>query len=95
MTLPDPDRLPEMPGAPQPKPLRSTAIVIYATLMLLALAIPQGLANWLKGFEPSRPQDLALDAALAMQSFSNRMGANVPYYETRRVFLDATGKREE
>jgi hypothetical protein len=77
------------------RPLRATAIVIYGTLLLLALAIPQGLVNWLKGFDPSKPQDLALELALAIQSVSNRLGADVPFSSARRAFLDATGKREE
>ena len=33
--------------------------------------------------------------ALAVQSLSDRMGANMPFYNARRAFLDATGKRED
>jgi hypothetical protein len=53
------------------------------------------MPNWLKGFEPGTAQGLLLDAALAVQSFSNRMGADWAYHEARRMFLNATGKREE
>jgi hypothetical protein len=80
---------------PQPRPLRASATVIYGTLLLLALTIPQGLVNWLKAFEPSAPQDVLLSAAIAVQSVSNTLGFNEPYYRARRVFLDVTGKRED
>jgi hypothetical protein len=62
---------------------------------VLALTIPQALPNWLKAFEPGQPRDLLLDVTLAVQSFSNRMGADWVYHELRRLFLEATGKRED
>ena len=93
MSLPDTEHVP--PPWHRPQSLRATAVVIYATLMLLAFAIPQAVPNWLKGFEPSGTQSLLLDAALAVQSFANRMGADWAYHEARRIFLDTTGKRED
>ena len=95
MPLPDTEHVPPPHGVPQRHPLRSSAIVIYGTLALLALTIPQGLSNWLKGFEPSAPQDLLLTTALSVQSMSNTLGLNEPFYRARRIFLDVTGKRED
>ena len=93
MSLPDTEHL--APPRHRPQPLRTIAIAIYTTLLLLALTIPQAVPNWLKGFEPGTTQGLFLDAALAVQSFSNRMGADWAYHEARRIFLNTTGKREE
>jgi len=93
MSLPDTEHVP--PPRHRPQSLRTTAVVIYATLALLLLAIPQAVPNWLKGFEPSVPQSLLLEAALSVQSFANRIGADWAYHEARRIFLDTTGKRED
>jgi hypothetical protein len=76
-------------------PLKAASIVIYATLALLAFTVPQAVPNWLKAMDPSRAQSVLLDAALAVQSFSNRMGANWLYFEARRRFLEATGKQDD
>jgi hypothetical protein len=95
VSLPDTEHVPPPHGASQPHPLRASAAVIYGTLALLALTIPQGLVNWLKAFEPSAPQDILLTAALAVQSASNSLGLNEPFYRARRIFLDVTGKRED
>jgi hypothetical protein len=93
MSLPDTEHLP--PPRHRPQRLRTVVTVVYATLLVLALTIPQAVPNWLKGFEPGQPRDLLLDVTLAVQSFSNSMGADRPYHELRRLFLDATGKRED
>ena len=95
MSVADPDHLSPPRRSLDPRPLRTTSIVIYATLAMLALTIPQAPVNWLKGFEPSKVQDLALDVALSVQSLSNWLGIDVPFSSARRLFLDATGKREE
>jgi len=92
MSLPDTEHL--APPRHRPQRLRTSATVIYATLAVLALTIPQAVPNWLKDFEPGQPRDVLLDVTLAVQSFSNRMGTDWAYHELRRLFLDATGKRE-
>jgi hypothetical protein len=69
--------------------------VIYATLALLALTIPSGLVNWVKGFEPNNVQILALEAAEGLARFSHRIGADRPFAWGREWFLAATGKRED
>jgi hypothetical protein len=46
LSLPDTDHIALGPGRPQQRPLCTTAVVIYGTLALLALAVPRGLVNW-------------------------------------------------
>jgi hypothetical protein len=95
LSLSDPDHIGLGPGSPQERPLRTTAIVIYGTLVVLALAVPRGLVNWSKNFEPNAAQDVLLRTAEALQSFSRRTGADWPYRRGREIFLHATGKRED
>src|SRR5262249_1504977 len=93
MSLPDTEHVP--PPRHRPQSLRTIAVVIYVTLALLVLAIPQAVPNWLKGFEPSTPQSLLLDAAVAVPSFANRMGGGGGYRGGRRICRETTGKRED
>ena len=95
MSLPDPDHIALGPGRPQRRPLLTTAIVIYGTFALLALAVPRGLVNWSKNFEPNAAQEALLRTAEAVQSLSLHIGADWPYRHGRDIFLQATGKREE
>ena len=95
MSLPETDHIALGPGRPQQRPIRTTAIVIYGTLALLAFAVPRGLVNWSKNFEPSAAQDVLLHTAEALQSFSQRLGADWPYRRGREIFLHATGKRDD
>jgi hypothetical protein len=77
------------------RPLATTLVVIYGTLVLLALTIPSGLVNWSKNFEPNVPQEILLRTAQAVQSFSQAIGADWAYRKGRQIFLDATGKQED
>jgi hypothetical protein len=95
LSLPDTDHIALGPGRPQQRPLCTTAVVIYGTLALLALAVPRGLVNWSKNFEPNAAQEALLRAAEAVQSVSQQIGADWPYRRGRAIFLNATGKREE
>jgi hypothetical protein len=91
-----PDRRRTGPSAaPPPRPLAQAAIVIYATLLLLLIAIPQGLTNWLKNIDPNPVQIAALEAATTIERASNRIAFSWPYHEARRIFLDATGLRDK
>ena len=76
-------------------PLATASAVIYATLVLLIIAIPRGLANWSKSFEPNPAQELLLRAADALESLSRRTGADWPYVHGREAFLLATGKSDD
>jgi hypothetical protein len=95
LSLPDTDHIALGPGRPQERPIRTTAIVIYGTLALLALAVPRGLLNWSKGFEPNAAQDALVHVAEALQSLSQRTGADWPYRRGRDLFLRATGKQDD
>ena len=95
MSLTDPDHMPRLPGRPQPQPLKTTSVVIYATLILLAITIPRALVNWSKNFEPNATQEAALRVAEAIQSLSRRIGADWLFARGREVFLEETGKRDD
>jgi hypothetical protein len=95
LSLTDPDHMPRLPGRPQPRPLKTTSVVIYATLLLLAVTIPRALVNWSKNFEPNVAQEAALRVAEAIQSLSQRVGADWLYREGRKEFLELTGKRDD
>jgi len=91
----DLDHLSPGPGIALRRPLRTTAVVIYATLLLLALTIPRSLVNWVKGFEPNSVQSVALQAAQRLAAFSHRIGADRVFESGRELFLRASGKRED
>jgi hypothetical protein len=76
-------------------PLRTTAIVVYATLALLALAIPQAAVNRLNDFTPNPLRDAALAIAQPVANVSHRIGLDWPYHAGRRAFLAITGKTED
>ncbi len=95
MSLPDPDHIPPGVGRPLLRPLATTSIVIYATLVVLALAVPRGLVNWSKNFEPSPAQELLLRTAEAVQSLSQHLRLDRPYVYGREFFLRLTGKTDD
>ena len=95
MSLPDPDHVSPPPGPPIAHPLRTAAVVIYATLALLGLTIPRGLPNWARDMQPGPRQDAVLAVAQAIERFSNWSRINEPYRVAREYFLETTGKRED
>jgi len=95
MSLADPDHFPLGAGRPQERPLATTSVVIYATLVLLALAIPRGLVNWSRNFDPNPLQELLMRTALELQSVSRDLGVNWPYVRGRELFLRLTGKQDD
>jgi hypothetical protein len=95
LSLSDPDHIPPSKGRPQERPLATTSTVIYATLVLLALAVPRGLVNWSRNFDPNPVQDLLMRTAQGLQSLSTDVGANRPYVRGRELFLRLTGKRDD
>ena len=95
MSLSDPDHMPPPPGRPQARALETTSVVIYATLILLAITIPRALVNWSKNFEPNVAQEAVLRVAEAIQSMSHRIGADWLYLKGRKAFLELTGKRDD
>ena len=76
-------------------PLRTTAIVVYATLVLLAFTIPQAAVNRLNDFSPGVARDAALAVAQTIVDLSHRAGLDWPYHAGRRAFLALTNKTED
>ena len=76
-------------------PLRKTAVIVYVTLAVLALAIPQAAVNRLNDFTPNPVRDAALAVAQPVADMSHRIGLDRPYLEGRRLFLWTTGKTED
>ncbi len=70
--------------------LRKTAIVIYATLLLLALTIPESLVSWIRDMKSIEIQEALLPAAQALQRIGEASGISVPYTRAREVFLALT-----
>ena len=83
----DPSEL-ELPPA---KPLRTTAIVLYATLALLALTIPQSLTNWLGDMNGNPMQEIALRGAEILRNLSERAGVATVYQRARDFFIAVSG----
>jgi hypothetical protein len=76
-------------------PVLTAGAIIYGTLALLLIAIPQSVVNRLKDLDPGPVQEALLDAAQSIEALSARIGANAPYRWARQLFLDATGKNED
>jgi hypothetical protein len=91
----DTDHVARPPGAPLAHPVAAAAVVIYATLALLAFAIPRGLVNWSRDLEPGPRQQAVLAAAQAIERLSSWGRIDEPYRKGRELFLEATGKSED
>ncbi len=91
-----PDRSQPAANPPDEKarPLRTAAVVIYATLGLLAIAIPQSLVNRVRDIDNTAIEEALLPAAEALQKASERVGMTVPYQRARALFLAFAGKEE-
>jgi hypothetical protein len=76
-------------------PVRTTAVIIYATFALLVLTIPQSVTNWLRDMDENPLQQACLHAAEAVQSASHRVGLDVAYREARAAFHALTGKEDD
>jgi hypothetical protein len=82
-------------GQGSPNPVRTTAVIVYATLLLLILTIPQSLPNWLRDMEENPVQRALLRGAEALQDASKHMRLDRAYMLARAAFLDATGKQDQ
>ncbi len=76
-------------------PVRTAAIIIYATFALLILTIPQSLTNWLRDMNENPVQQALLVAVDAVQSASHRVGLDVAYRRARAGFYALTGKEDD
>jgi len=71
--------------------LRTATIVIFATLMLLAVTIPQSLTNWLNDMNANPVQETALRGAQLLRNLAQRAGVATPYQRAREVFIAISG----
>jgi hypothetical protein len=81
-------------GLEQPRPageLRTTAIVIYATLVLLAVTIPQSVENWLADMNGNPVEETALRSAELLRNLSQQAGVATVYQRARAIFIAISG----
>ncbi len=72
--------------------LRSAAIVLYATLALLWLAIPQSVTNWSRDYLPDFAQPYATRFAESVETLANATRIPLLYAYARAGFQTAAGK---
>jgi len=71
--------------------VRTATIVIYATLALLAVTIPQSVGNWLADMNGNPVQETALRGAEALRNLSQRAGVATVYQRARDLFIAISG----
>jgi hypothetical protein len=82
----------------EPRPagqFRTVAIVIYATLALLAVTIPQSLVNWLGDMNGNAVQETLLRGAEALQRVADASGISAPYQRARDLFIALSGVQDD
>jgi len=75
--------------------VRTAAVIIYATLALLILTIPQSLPNWLRDMEDNPVQQVLLTAASGVQTAAQSVGLDVPYRRARGALRAWAGKEDD
>lgn len=70
--------------------LRSAAIILYATLAMLWLAIPQSVTNWSREYLPDFVQPYATGFAEKAESIANATRIPLLYEYARAGFQVAT-----
>ena len=71
--------------------LRTATIVIYATLALLAVTIPQSVVNWLADMNDNPVQETALRGAEVLRNLAQRSGVPTVYQRARGIFIPISG----
>ncbi len=74
-------------NVPAKRRLRGTAIVLYASLALLWLLIPQSVSNWTREMLPVFVQPYATPVAETVEAFSRQTGLPALYESAREFFL--------
>lgn len=72
--------------------LRTAAAVLYATLAILWLAIPQSITNWSREYLPDFVQPYATSAAEAVEAAAKATRIPLLYEYARAGFQSATKK---
>ncbi len=75
------------------RPLRRLAVILYASLGLLLLAMPQQIADRLDDFEPNPVAHAAKLAAEAVAKVMAPLGIPQLFGRARKAFLEALGER--
>jgi hypothetical protein len=76
----------------QPSILRNTAIVLYATLALSWLAIPQSVSNWSREYLPDFVQPVTEPITGTVEAIANVTRIPLLYEFARERFQSATKK---
>jgi hypothetical protein len=72
--------------------LRVTAIVLYATLAILWLAIPQSVSNWSRDLLPDFAQPFVRPVVESVETGAN--ATRLPLlYETARAWFQSAAKK--
>ena len=72
-------------------PLRTASIVLYVTLALLAVTIPQSVENWLADMNGNPVEETALRGAEVLRNLSERAGIAGVYRRGRDIFTAFSG----
>ncbi|HRF07348.1 MAG TPA: hypothetical protein PL193_01700 [Xanthobacteraceae bacterium] len=73
--------------------LRQASIVLYATLVLLWLSIPQSVSNWSRDYLPAAVAAYATPVAEAVETLARVVRVSAPYDWSRELFLSVTRKQ--
>ncbi len=73
--------------------LRNAAIVLYASLAILWLAIPQSVTNWSREYLPDFVQPHATAFAETIETVANATRIPLLYAQARDAFQQATKKQ--
>ncbi len=80
-------------SSPPRRPLRTAAIILYATLALLWLAIPQSVTTFSRESLPEWTRGVAVPVAEAVERGSRAVGIPAVYEALRDLFLRAFDKK--
>ena len=62
-------------------------VIVYATMVILLLANPKALANWIGDLPQNAVTEAAKSAADGVVEFSAKLGLSAPYEAAREAFL--------
>ncbi|MCW5674283.1 MAG: hypothetical protein KIT15_06850 [Xanthobacteraceae bacterium] len=77
------------PEARQAHPLRQAAIVLYAALAILWLAIPQSVSNWSRDYLPDFVQPITKPVTETVERFANVTRIPRAYEYAHTIFQSA------
>jgi hypothetical protein len=93
--MPHTEPLPPKTDAQHSRPVRTAGLVIYLTLALLMVAIPQSLVNWFSDMNDNAVVVTLLRGATALQNFAIATGIAIPYRRAREFFLAESGAGDQ